>query len=456
MLWTLARLRGYTAAVLMLLAQAATEPAAWGWLGLVLQSVLLLVLVCLSGAFSGSEAVLFSLTPAQIQHDAQSSNPLRRLVTQVMQRPDHTLMMILVANTAVNVLLFSSSYVLFSHLAAQYGDWIQLVAAVFSVLVVIVFGEVIPKVLGVTLADRLAPFSALLVKVAGYPFGIVGNLVDWLMVKPIDRLFFPTAERGPGAHEISPEELRTLLEMNRRRGLLSATEDALMREVIKLNDILVRDVMVPRVEITAFDLRQGRGALLRLMRETRLRKVPVYSGDIDQIRGLIYAKVLILNPDQPLEQLITPVRFIPELITCEQALHHFRAHRSQLAIAVDEFGGVAGLVAVEDVLEQIVGDIRDPDEALELPEVVRLSESDYEISGALSIHFWAETFGLQRLEDRVATVGGLVTSRLGRAARVGDVIQIGNLELRVTQLGHRRIERLRLRLLPRAREEGAA
>jgi CBS domain containing-hemolysin-like protein len=166
--------------------------------------------------------------------------------------------------------------------------------------------------------------------------------------------------------------------------------------------------------------------------------------------------VLILNPDKPLADMIHPVRFIPEVVTCEQALHHFRAHHSQIAIAVDEFGGVAGLVTVEDVLEQIVGDIRDPDEAPERAEVERISDREYEISGALSVHYWAETFGLPRLEDRVATVGGLVTARLGRAARVGDVIQFANLILRVTELGHRRIERLRLRLTDPSTEQEQA
>ena len=145
--------------------------------------------------------------------------------------------------------------------------------------------------------------------------------------------------------------------------MINPTEDAFLREVIDLGYLRVRDVMVPRVEVRTYDLNAPVEGLRELMRSTRRKKVPVYDRTVDNIVGLIYAKVLFLNPDKPLRSLVQPVRFVPELITCEQLLLHFRSTKTQLAIAVDEYGGMAGLVTLEDVLEAIVGDLQGPGEA---------------------------------------------------------------------------------------------
>jgi len=208
------------------------------------------------------------------------------------------------------------------------------------------------------------------------------------------------------------------------------------------------------VEVRTYDLNAPVEGLRELMRSTRRKKVPVYDRTVDNIVGLIYAKVLFLNPDKPLRSLVQPVRFVPELITCEQLLLHFRSTKTQLAIAVDEYGGMAGLVTLEDVLEAIVGDLQGPGEAPALPEIVQLGEGEFEVSGRLSVHYWAESFGLPRAEEHVATIGGLVTARLGRPARVGDAVRLNNVALEVTSVQRRRVERLRLRLFNDADGDG--
>jgi putative hemolysin len=418
------------------------------WFGVSFHLALLLLLVVLSAAFSGSETTLFALTPAKLQQQAASSNPFRRLAARLMKRPKRTLTTILVGNTAVNVLLFATSYVLFRDLAAQVGAWVTPVAGVASVLLVIAGGEVIPKVLGVALTERLAPYSATVVHFSGYVLGPLGGVLDIILVEPLTRLIF-----GRPGHRIAREgrlstgELKTLLEMSRRHGLIDRTEDVYLREVIDLGAIRVRDIMVPRVEVVMFDINGPPEELRGVMRRTRLTKIPVYDEAIDNIVGLVYAKVLFFEPDKPLRDLVTPVRFVPELITGEQLLQHFRQTKSQIAIAVDEFGGMAGLVTLEDVLEEIVGEIRDPEEQAVRPEIVQLSESEYDISGRLSVHYWVEMFGISELTERVTTVAGLVTARLGRPAHVGENVTVGNVRLRVTATDGPRIERLRLTLV---------
>jgi CBS domain containing-hemolysin-like protein len=303
-------------------------------------------------------------------------------------------------------------------------------------------------VLGVTLTQRLVPFSATVVQVSGYVLGPLGRGLDLVMVEPLTRLIF-----GRPGHRISREsklstsELKTLLEMSRRRGLIDRTEDVYLREVIDLSRIRVRDIMVPRVEVTMFDVNRSPEELRELMRQTRLTKIPIYDEAVDEIVGLVYAKVLFFEPDKPLRELVTPVRFVPELITGEQLLQNFRQTRSQIAIAVDEFGGMAGLVTLEDVAEEIVGEIHDPEDRQVEPEIVQVSDTEYEISGRLSVHYWVEMFGISELTERVTTVAGLVTARLGRPANVDESVTIGNVRLTVTAADGPRIERLRLSLL---------
>lgn len=426
---------------------AGTASADPSGVGVAFHLAAMLVLLVLSGSFSGSEAVLFSLTPLQIERAAGSANPFRRLVARLMRRPKRTLMIVLVTNTAVNVLFFAVSYVFWVRLAELLGPWMTPVAGAGSVLVVVVFGDVLPKVIGVSLADRLAPLSATLVRVAGVIAGPLGRVLDWVLVGPFERLVMPKAHRTTkAAAELSRVELRALLELSRRGGTLMPLEDTFLRAVIDLGHVRVRDVMVPRVEMTAYEVHGTPEGLCELMRTTRYKKIPVYDGTPDNLVGLVYAKVLFLNPDTPLADLVQPVHFVPELATCEQLLVHFRSTKTQLAIAVDEYGGVAGLATLEDVLEQIVGELHDPEDALDEPDIQPLPDGAYDISGQLSVHYWVDTFGLPHRVERVATVGGLVMARLGRPAQVGDVVELGNVELQVTRMRRRRIERLRLRL----------
>ena len=426
------------------------------WTALALNAALLLLLVALSGIFSCSETVLFSLTHVQIEKHGKSSNPFRRLVRRLMTHPKRTLTTILLCNTAVNTLLFAISYVLFRDLAVRFGAWVTPLAAVFSVLLVVVGGEVVPKVLGVKFADRLAPTCATIVQTVAPVAGTLGRAIDLLVARPFERLVLPHPHRPGSRHNLTTDELKALLQMSRRRGEIDSVEDTFLQEIIDLGSTRVREVMVPRVEVVAYNVNQPAEELRELMRSTRLKKIPVYDESIDEILGLVYAKVLFLEPNQALRDVLMPVHFVPELATCEQLLQHFRQTGTQLAIAVDEYGGMAGLVTLEDVLEEIVGELSDPEEAPETPEIVPRADDEYEISGGLDVRYWAETFGLPRRAERVVTVGGLVTARLGRPARVGDVVQLSNVELRVTAVRRRRIERLHLRLRSDAAEEAPA
>ena len=432
----------------------AAADLSWAWIAF--DAALILLLLVLSSICSGSEAVLFSLTPLQLERAAVHPSPFWRLAARLMARPKQTLLTILLTNTAANTLLFATSYVTFHHMAKHVGAWVTPVSGVLSILLVLVCGEVLPKVVGVRLADRLAPYVAPLVRAASLVAAPLGRVFDVLLVEPFLRIVFGTERAGHAASaDLTAAELKALLELSRRAGGLKPLEDTFLRPIIDLGEWRVSDVMVPRVEVTAYDVNGPAEGLRDLMRQTRHKKIPVYDKSRDKVVGLVYAKVLFFDPHKPLRELVQPVRFVPELITCEQLLVHFRQTKTQLAIAVDEYGGVAGLVTLEDVLERIVGELHDPEDQPDEPDIQARPDGEYDISGQLSVHYWVEAFGLPPRVERVATVGGLVMAELGRAAVQGDVVRIGNVELQVTRVRSRRIDRLRLRLLDQPPTEAA-
>jgi putative hemolysin len=441
---TNARAAEYTARVELLADIVGPPAAAPGWTSLALSALLILVLAALSACYSGSEPALFSLTRMQVQHLRQDPSALRRLTATLLDHPKRTLTIILLGNTAANVLLFSSIYVLFERLAPVLGGWSGVVAAVFSTVLVSLVCEALPKTLAISMADRVAPLVAPLVHFSGLVLGPLGRLLDFVVVEPLRRVLW--GARAGRELDLTTVELKTLLQMSRRQGVINPLEDQLLSEVIDLGYLRVRDVMIPRVEVLSYDINADPDGLRRLMRDSRRKKVPVYERTVDNMVGLVYAKVLFLNPGKPLRSLLQPVRFVPELATCEQLLHHFRTTRTQLAIVVDEYGGMAGLVTLEDVIEAIVGDLPSPGEQAEEPEIAQLSEREFEVAGSLGVHYWGQAFRLPPIAEHVATVGGLVLARLGHAPRVGDMVQIGDLDLRVTRVQGRRIERVRLRI----------
>ncbi len=413
------------------------------------QCLALLVLLCCSALFSGSETALFALTRHQLYRFDRSGRRSGKMVAQLMRRPRHVLLTILICNTTVNVLIFADGYVISQYLGG--GSIVgALVGGVGSVLAVVVFGEVLPKAVAYARAAHLAPVLAPLIQACVLVLSPIRWMLNTLLVEPTTRLWL-----GPrrAARYVTTEELKMLLEMSQRHGVIDTDESTMLQQVVSLAELKVRNVMVPRVDVQAFDLAGDPEHLRELMRRTRLKKVPVYEQDLDRIVGLIYAKDVFLEaaakdrPHRPLRDLVRPVRFVPEQITLAHLVAHFRQTRTQLAIVVDEYGGMAGLVALEDVLELIVGDIAEPGEPITAPPVQQIDERTFLIAGSLSVRDWANAFGVRVLDERIATVGGLMLAQLGRIAREGDRVRFVNLELTVERTRRRRIELLRLKLL---------
>lgn len=408
------------------------------------QLALMGLLAAGSGFFSGTETALFSLTRGQI-HRMRDHGRAGAIVAWLLGRPRRVLNTLLLGNMLVNVAYTGvSATVIFALKDAGGAGWAVAAAPFVFLLVLILVGEVTPKMLAAATCESWSLLTAVPMALLQRVLTPVVWLLEVVLVSPLSRMIAP---RQTVRTYVTPDELAAVLDLSAKRGVIDRDVTFMLQEIVELTDLRVADIMVPRVDMVAYDLAGSREGLLDLFRRTHLRRVPVYEGDLDRIEGIIHAKRLLLNPKAPLRQLVRKVLFVPESANLEQLLTQLRAKGWQMAIAVDEYGGTAGLVTLEDALEEIVGDIPDPQDQQRGPAVERRGEREYVIDADLAVHEWADAFGMDLSGGRISTVGGFVTSLLGRIPREGDTASYRNLRFTVESMRGRRVGKLRVELL---------
>ena len=411
--------------------------------------VLLAVLLGISAFFSGSETALFSLSPGQLFRLRRRPSGGGRIVASLMANPQQILHAILLGNLLVNVAYSGISAVILLDLQREMhlSAWWVAAGSLVPVLLLILTGEVLPKMLAMLVAERWAVTAAaalVVLKKALFPVVLTLHKV---VVGPLIRILAPVS---PGGADISGQELAAVLDLSAKRGILDQQANALLQEIVELVDLRVADIMVPRVDMICYDVDGPRAALVELFCRTRLRRIPVYDVDVDHVIGVVHAKRVMFHSDVRLRDVVVKVPFVPEAANLERVLTQLRVRRSQMAIVVDEYGGTAGLVTLEDILEEIVGDIPDRHEEGRGPAVQQAEPGRYVIDGNLAIHEWADAFEMDLRGKRISTIGGFVTALLGRIPVEGDVAKYRNLELAVVSMHGRRVEKLSVRLLEEA------
>lgn len=401
--------------------------------------LLLLLLLAATALFSGAETAFFSLSRHEVSQFRRDPRRTHQLVAQLLERPRELLLTLMIGNVTINMFVFATSVAFFEHLPpaiAFLAPALGLISPVVLTLVADVMPKGIAILAGRNLAAHIAP-AVRAVQIALWPAVKVLHAI----VEPLTRLLVGTRVAD---NNVTVDELQELVEMSQRRRVIDADENAMLSEALELARLRVRDVMVHRTDMIAFDIDDDPDELKRLLREKGYAKLPVYEGSIDRTIGLIYAKEVFLHRHRPLRQLVRTVQYVPEVINLTQLLTHFRKTRTQLAIAVDEYGGVTGLVSIEDVASQIVGELAPPED--EAPLWERLGPRRYRVSGSMSIRDWSEQFHVPGLRQDVTTLGGLIVARLGRPAAEGDQIELGNLRITVESLRGRRIDWVTLEL----------
>jgi len=316
------------------------------------------------------------------------------------------------------------------------------VAFVLVTFLTIIFGELVPKSVAIRKAER----SSLLVALPLRWFYLITRPITWLMyiaAAGVLRLFHitPASEREL-AH--SEEELRMILEASQEVGHIDEVEQTLMRRALTFGDQTVTEIMVPRTEMAALPTSATVAQAIDEIAETNHTRYPVYEEDVDNILGYVHVKDLYRAPrDATLRRLLRPIGFIAETSNIEVALQRFQSTRTPLIIVVDEHGGTAGIVTIQDVVEELIGEVQDEFD-LEAPLVEDRDNGSYSVDGGARIDYLEGTLGLKAPEEGFPTLGGRVFEQLQRRPQVGDEAQVGNFHAEVLEVDGMRICRVLL------------
>ncbi len=256
-----------------------------------------------------------------------------------------------------------------------------------------------------------------------------------------------------GIGSVTEDELKTLVDAGQEEGVFEQGERRMIYSIFELGDTLAREIMVPRIDMLALDVHTSLPDAVDALLQSGHSRVPVYEDTVDNTLGLLYAKDMLRvwregNQIGSLRDLLRPAYFVPEAKKVDDLLAEMQSQRIHMAIIVDEYGGVAGLVTLEDIVEEILGEIRDEyDQAEESPYQV-MKDGDYVFQGRVDLDDFNETMGSNIPRDGADTIGGFIYSRLGRVPDVGEKIKDGNLELTVEQVSERRIRKVRAHQIP--------
>jgi len=314
------------------------------------EAVGLLLFLALSAFFSGAETALFSLRRSRVEELARGEAGRRgRAVARLLTRPHDLLVAILFGNLVVNTLFFAlSALVAFRLQEPRPG--LAAAVALGGLAAVVVFGEVVPKSLAVVVAEPVALWAGPLV--AGFEWALRPVLGAFLRVSDVVSRFLVGRPVPP---HVTADELKVLVELSEEQGLIGAGEESLLVRVVELGEMSVREVMLPRVDMLAFELGRPREELVALLRRTRREVIPVHRGGLDAVVGVVRSARVLLEPAGAVEELVEPVALVPGSWTVDELLREFRRRGLQVAVVVDEYGGTEGLLRLSDLLAAVLG-----------------------------------------------------------------------------------------------------
>ncbi|HEY5520316.1 MAG TPA: hemolysin family protein [Candidatus Limnocylindrales bacterium] len=417
-----------------------------------MEILIIAILIAFNGVFVAAEFSLVRVRRTRLEQLSDEGNRGARRVQKLVSQPARFLATIQLGLTFVGFLAatFAGASLVggvadgiraIPALAAQAELIALLLITSLVSLFTIVFGELVPKALAYAYAERMAFLFAGPIDLLGR---ILAPLVWFLttVTAAITRLFGITDTQG---EKLTAEELMIIVERGGEQGVIEAEEQQMIGAVLELGQQRVHEVMVPRTAITALPVDAPADQIVETIVAAGHSRIPIYDETIDNVMGILYAKDLLpvlAKGDKPdLRTILRTPLFVPESISVDDLLHMLQRRKVHIAIVLDEYGGTAGLVTIEDLIEEIVGEIQDEYD-VEEPMVERISDDEARIDGRASIDDLTETFGVElnaEDSDQYDTVGGLVYHEIGGVPEVGDTVQVGDLTLTVESTDGRRV-----------------
>ena len=393
---------------------------------------------------------MMSLSRAKVKNLEEKGKKNAARLERMVQQPNRLLGTVLVGNNLANILASTVAAGLFIHYLGASG---VTVATIVMTIVILLVAEITPKTFAAHNAERVALRLSGFLDVSSRVFYPIVQVMTWIGVGFI-RLFGGKAE---GGRLMTEEELRNMVEVGEEEGLLEAEERDMIQGIFDFGDTVVREVMVPRIDVKALPETATLAEVWEGLTQWGHSRLPIYRNTIDDITGVVYARdVLAYAREKPLDtparDLARPVQFVPETKKINSLLADFRRQHTQIAVVMDEYGGTAGIVTIEDLLEEIVGEIQDEYDAEEVP-IRELSPGVVEVTGLYALDELNEEFDLNLPHEDFDTVGGLILHLLGRVPVEGEVVTVDNVELTVAKVDGRRVSRVIVRILGETESE---
>ena len=406
---------------------------------------LLLMALCLllSAYFSATETAFSSLSATRLRTLAEQGDRRAELALRLNRQYDRLISTILIGNNIVNIAAASLGTVLFVH---RFGDAGASLSTVVVTLAVLIFGEISPKSVARDCPERFACFSAPILRCIMWAFTPLNFLFSqWKRL--LTRVF-----RLHPDNRMSQAELLMLVEEVQQEGSIDRSESELLKNAIQFTERRAEDILIHRVDLTALPVSASRREIASCFSETRYSRIPIYRDSIDNILGILHQKNFYLGEgitDQPLEAILSPVIFVLESEPIRQLLAKLQKAKTHVAVVVDEHGGTCGIVTMEDILEELVGEIWDEHDEEE-PLLCRLSPDCFTVDAAMDLSDFRRHFPLETGSNMVS-VGGWVMEQFGRVPELGDSFRHGPLEILVTGAEKHRVTEIQVRCPEEAR-----
>lgn len=408
----------------------------------------LVFLILFSGYFSATETAFSSLNRIRVKNAANVGNKRARLVLELSDRYDNLLSSILIGNNVVNITMTALATLLFVRLL---GEEMGTVAATLVIsVVVLVLGEITPKSLAKEMPESFAMFSAPLIRIIIVILTPL-NCIFMLWKKLLIRLIKVDTSRT-----ITGDELLTMVEEAETEGGIDEQQSELIQNAIEFNDLEAYDVLTPRVKVEAIGIDSTKEEIRELFLRTGFSRLPVYEDSLDKIMGVLNQKDFhnyIANTGRGVGEFVKPVVFVSGSIKIANLLKKMQKVKTHIAVVVDEYGGTEGIVTMEDIIEELVGEIFDEHDEITTQEIIRMQDGSYRVLCSTNLEKMFDYFGMDDEEwNDVTTVNGWVAVELDNIPAAGDAFHYKNLSVEVTRAEERKALEINIKIIEDAPE----
>ena len=419
-----------------------------------IQLLILILLLLMSAFFSSTETALTTVNKIRVRTLAENGDKQAEYVLKIIEDPSKMLSAILIGNNVVNLYASSLATVLATHI---WGNKIVGIATGILTLLILIFGEITPKTVATIQAERIAfRFAKIIYYIMTVltPVIFVVNQLSFLVLK---LLRVDVKAKG---ESITEDELRTIVEVSHEEGVIESEEKKMINNVFDFGDAVAKDIMVPRIDMVMVDAEASFSELMELFQNERFTRIPVYEENTDNVIGIVNMKDFILFDHEKEKNFSIRDYLRQPLYTYEykktaELMLEMRKTLNNIVIVLDEYGATAGLITLEDMLEEIVGEIRDEYDQDEEDDVKEVAPDEYLVNGSAKLDDLNDRLGLELESEDYDSIGGLVIGLLDHLPEEGEEVDYENLHLKVEEMDKNRIGKIRIQIHhPEESEDG--